>query len=102
MENKIKEFCELITKEQLKQLIINKLDCEGNRLQAVAHYHIAKKYTRVDIGTSGKYMVDNTTQEIFGIKAYGVIHKGHKFGILDTINDYFWGDYRPYKKEAIQ
>jgi hypothetical protein len=21
---------------------------------------------------------------------------------LDTINDYFWGDYRPYKKEAIQ
>ena len=35
---------------------------------------------------------------IFGIKAYGVIHKGHKFGTLDTINDYYWGDFRGVKK----
>ena len=59
-----------------------------------------RKYTKVNIGRSGKYMVVNDTGEIFGIKAYGVIHKGHRFGTLDTIADYYWGDYRAYKKTA--
>lgn len=52
-----------------------------------------KKYTKVDVGSSGKYMVVNETGEIFGIKAYGVIHKGHRYGTLDTINDWHWGEY---------
>jgi len=97
MEEKIlKEFCERITKEQLERLIAAKLDCEGNRIQAVAHYIIGKKYTKIDIGTSGRYMIDNTTQEIFGIKAYGVINKRHNYGTLSTIGNYFWGDYKAY------
>jgi hypothetical protein len=35
-----------------------------------------KKYTKIDVGASGKYMVDSEGN-IFGIKAYGVIHRGH-------------------------
>lgn len=56
-----------------------------------------KKYTKVDVGDSGKYMVVNETGDIFGIKAYGVIHFGHHYGTLDTINEWFWGGYTAYR-----
>ena len=46
----------------------------------------AKKYTKVDIGTSGRFMVVNETGEIYGIKAYGVIHRGHFYGTLANPN----------------
>ncbi len=46
-------------------------------------------------------MVENETGNIYGIKAYGVIHKGHFYGTLDTINLYFWGEYRAVKREGI-
>jgi hypothetical protein len=54
---------------------------------------MGKKYCNVDFGGSGKYMVDLATEEIFGIKAYGKIHRGHRYGTLDTINEYDWSDY---------
>jgi hypothetical protein len=57
-----------------------------------------KKYTKVDIGGSGKYMVDLNDGAIYGIKAYGVIHKGHQYGTLDTIDDWFWGGYKAFLK----
>jgi len=55
-----------------------------------------RKYTKIDVGSSGKYMIDSNGN-IFGIKAYGVIHRGKKYGTLDTINNYFWGEYAPLK-----
>lgn len=62
-----------------------------------AHFHLGAKYARVDLGGSGRYMVDLATEEIFGIKGYGVIHRGHKFGTLDTIRDWDWSDYQAIK-----
>ncbi len=58
-----------------------------------------KKYTKVDVGSSGKYMVD-TDGNIWGIKAYGVVHRGHKYGTLDTINEWHWGEYTATRKTA--
>jgi hypothetical protein len=58
---------------------------------------MGRKYANVDIGKTnrgGRYMVDLETGEIFGCKAYGVIHRGHCFGNLDTINEWNWSDYR--------
>jgi len=56
-----------------------------------------RKYTKIDVGPahnmSGRYMVDNVTGEIFGIKGYGVVHKGHRYGTLDTIEAWNWGGY---------
>ncbi len=57
-----------------------------------------RKYTKVDVGGSGVYMVVNQTGEIFGIKAYGVIHRGHRYGTLDTVDDWNWGDYTASRK----
>lgn len=55
--------------------------------------HLGKKWARVDVGSSGKYMVDIATGEIVGIKAYGVPHLGHRYGTLDTIREWDWSDY---------
>ena len=52
-----------------------------------------KKYTKLDVGNSGKYMVENTSGVVYGIKGYGVVHKGHCYGSLDTIDEYFWGGF---------
>lgn len=98
METKIQDLCDLITQQQQERLRQHSLACEANMTLAVAHYHIKSKYTYIDIGTGGRYMIENSTGNIFGIKAYGIIHRGHFFGTLETINDYYWGDYRAYKK----
>jgi hypothetical protein len=58
-----------------------------------------KKYTKVDVGTSGKFMIDSYGN-ILGIKGYGVIHRGHQYGTLDTINEWFWGEYHPVRIAA--
>lgn len=58
-----------------------------------------KKYVNVDVGESGKYMVVKDTEEIFGIKAYGVIHRGHSYGTLDTIGNYNWSGYSAQPKQ---
>ena len=59
----------------------------------IARTKIGGKYAKVDVGTSGKYMVEMDTGRIFGIKGYGVIHRGHSYGTLDTTADWNWGGY---------
>ena len=62
---------------------------------------MGRKYANVDRGTSGVYMVDLATGEIFGIKGYGVIHRGHQYGTLDTLDDYDWSGYRAVRRERV-
>jgi len=107
MKNSVTDFAELLHAEQVAwgtaqfPNIHEPLD-----YWAVTVKH-GSKYTKVDVGgkhnRSGKYMVENATGRIFGIKAYGVIHRGHSYGTLDEIADWNWGGYVGVKKlEAIQ
>jgi hypothetical protein len=61
------------------------------------------KYTKVDIGPahnmSGKFMVENATGVIYGIKGYGQVHKGHMYGTLDTVDQWHWGNYSPERRD---
>lgn len=59
------------------------------------------KYARVDVGTSGRYMVVMDTGEIFGIKAYGVIHRGHPYGTVDTLDAFYWGGYKAHRLAQV-
>lgn len=90
---KLEYFAGVLEREQLQDLIMMKGDCEANRINRRVTIKVGDKYTRVDVGRSGKYMVDNATGEIFGIKRYGVIHRGHHYGTLDTVDQYYWGGY---------
>lgn len=67
-----------------------------------ASIKMGKKYAKVDIGGSGKYMVELATGMIFGIKGYGVIHRGHQYGTLETIEDYNWGGYTAIRRELVK
>ncbi len=93
LEAKLEAFRAVLERDQLANLIRHDVNCETNRNNCKCSVKIGGKYARVDVGNSGKYMVPLDTGEIFGIKAYGVIHRGHRFGTLDTIADYEWGEY---------
>lgn len=94
--NKLELLAAKVEADTLDNLKRTGLDCEANRLNAKTSIKPGKKYTKVDVGSSGKYMVD-AEGNIFGIKAYGVIHTGHQYGTLDTINEWYWGQYRAVK-----
>ena len=83
---------------QLAALVRNNVDCEANRTNCICTVKANKKYANVDVGRSGRYMVELATGEIFGIKAYGVIHRGHQYGTLDTLADFDWSGYRAVRK----
>jgi hypothetical protein len=57
------------------------------------------KYTKIDLGDhgsmAGHLMVELATGNVYGIKAYGKVHKGHQYGTLDTTGDFYWGDFYP-------
>ena len=97
MENldaKLEAFRARLEADQLEGLKRHSVDCEPNRQGVKCWIKMGGKYAHINVGNSGKYMVVLATGEIFGIKAYGVIHRGHAFGTLDTIADYEWGEYR--------
>ena len=94
--NKLQEFAAIVEKQQIENLNVRDLSCEANIQNCRTRIILGRKYTKVDVGNSGKFMVD-TGENIFGIKGYGVIHRGKRYGTLDTIGNYFWGDYSPIK-----
>jgi hypothetical protein len=97
-QEQLQQLADLITKEQQEDLIASGLGCEANLQSAIAYIKAGRKYTKIDVGSSGKYMVENSTGRIYGIKAYGQVHLGHYYGTLDTIDQYHWGRYYAAKK----
>lgn len=99
-EQKLKDFAKLLEADQRDRLVKDKLDCQANLDNTRVSIKAGKRYDKVDVGTSGKYMVELETGNIYGIKAYGQIHKGHHYGTLDTINDWYWGNHKAVKKNG--
>lgn len=102
MDKKIAAFAERVSREGLA-LFVNRYESIPMEMavrDTKAEIKPGKRYTKVDVGRSGKFMIDEDGN-IFGIKAYGVIHRGHCYGTLDTIEDWYWGDYYPRRKQQI-
>ena len=98
LTEKLEAFAILWMNDHIDYLRRAELDCSANIQNGKTSIKPGSKYTKVDIGTSGRYMVENETGIIYGIKGYGQIHKGHSYGTLDTINEYYWGNYTGVKK----
>ena len=98
MKQKIQKFATLLEAEQIGRLVASGLNCQSNITNAKIRVIGGKKYTKVNVGNSGRYMVENETGNIFGCKGYGVIHRGHFYGTVDTTQEYYWGEYYPVKK----
>lgn len=103
-ESRVKAFAALVEREQRARYKTEYPNSPGDLEDSVCtvSVHFGPKYIRVDVGTSGKYMVDRLTEEIFGIKAYGVIHRGHRYGTLDTVSEWNWSGYSAIKRHAYQ
>ena len=95
--SKVDQFAQLLERECLERLHREGINYPGHEQSVKVSIKPCKKYIKIDVGTSGRYMIDNEGN-IWGIKAYGVIHRGHYYGTVDTVNQYYWGDYRGHKK----
>ncbi len=98
----IQELAIKINQDRIKQLKQDYPTMREDMLLDTAQVFVVpgNKYIKIDVGPScnpsGKLMID-TEGNIFGIKGYGKIHHGHCYGTLDTIDNYFWGNYYPVK-----
>ena len=95
---KLEALAKLIEKQTKQRMTADGMTSDVHDRYCKVQVKPGKKYTKVDVGQSGKYMVTEAG-EIFGIKAYGVIHTGHQYGTLDTINEWYWGDYTAKKRD---
>lgn len=77
----IAEFARRVEQAQKDSLVRAKMDCPANMANAKTSIKAGRKWTKVDIGSSGKFMIDPDGR-IFGIKAYGVPHYGKYYGTL--------------------
>jgi len=90
-EVRLERFRALLESEQVMQLLRQGY---GSQIETVrCKVKVGRKYASVDVGSSGKYMVELATSRIFGIKGYGVIHRGHSYGSLDTLSMWDWAGY---------
>jgi hypothetical protein len=99
-QEKIQEFAALVETEQREVIAKRYPGINLDDLHYRAKVTPGNVYVKVDFGGSGKYMVEIATGVIFGIKAYGKVHKGHRYGTLDTINQWHWGEYAGHRKTA--
>ena len=79
----IEELAQKIQDGEQASLRKAKLDCEANLKNTITSIKQGRKWTAINVGYSGKYMI-NPQGEIYGIKAYGVPHLGHYYGTLDN------------------
>lgn len=87
---RVQEFADKVDAQTAMQLIRDGYGAqiESHRVRVT----FGKKFARVDVGGSGRYMVDREGN-IFGIKAYGVVHRGHRYGTLSEIEQWNFGGY---------
>lgn len=99
MDAKITALAERMSSERLDKMRASGYSYPGYEDNAKATVIPGRKYTKIDIGGSGKLMIDEAGH-IFGIKGYGQVNKSRQYGTLDTIESFYWGDYYPRRKEV--
>lgn len=90
MQDKIMKLANMISTQTRERFIRNGFTSEAHEPSFIVNVIPGKKYIKVDVGSSGKYMI-NSDGAIFGIKAYGVINLKKQYGTLDTIDEWYWG-----------
>lgn len=99
----VEEFAALVQQEQ-RDRVRRDYPTSDQWQHEVAVVKPGRVYTKVDVGPehnmSGRYMIENATGRIYGIKGYGVVHKGHYYGTLETATNWNWGRYYARKREV--
>ena len=80
---KIEKFAALVQEQELQALLRFCKSTKGNEESYITHIRPRRKYTCVDVGNSGRYIIEG--ENVYGCKAYGVINRKHFYGTLDDI-----------------
>ncbi len=96
-KSKLQHLAELLAVQTELEFINDGYTYDGGR-EWIINIIPGRKFTKIDVGRAGRYMIDNETGIIYGIKAYGVIHRGHRYGTLDTVDEWNWSRYRAQKR----
>jgi hypothetical protein len=80
--SELEAFRQAVEANEIRYLYRMGWACQANVLSARSTIVGGRKYIKVDIGSSGRYMVEKSTGLVFGIKAYGQIHRGHRYGTV--------------------
>lgn len=99
-DTKLQQFAAILQTQQQIQCKLSGVGCQANLDNCRTRIVPGKKYDKVNVGGSGRFMVDRATGEIYGIKGYGQIHKGRTYGTLDGIARLWWGGYSPRTIDA--
>jgi hypothetical protein len=103
-EQDIHDFAALVLDQQKQRLAkaYSQRQADAEEVQVVP----GRVYTKVDLGShgmfGGRYMVENATGVIYGTKAYGKVHKGHRYGTLETTAEWDWGNYYPERRDGAK
>ena len=100
LNGKVQAFADLLHEQQLAAYLKQYPNSTLAETNTQVFVRPRQKYIAVDVDTSGKYLVVRETGEIFGIKGYGVLHRGHRYGTLDTIHDWDWSGYVGRRKSG--
>ncbi len=79
----VEEFAQKVQEGEQASLRRAGLACEANMKEAITTIKCGRKWTKVDRGSSGLYMID-PQGEIYGIKAYGVPNYHRHYGNLSN------------------
>lgn len=82
----IEEFAKRVQEGEQASLRRVGMACEVNLANCVTEVKPGRKWTKVNVGHSGKFMID-LTGRIYGVKAYGVPNLRRYFGTLDNPSD---------------
>ena len=80
MEN-VKRFSEMLQEKVDRYYHQNYPSLPPDKVKIVP----GKKYIKIDVGSSGRYMFDTENGHLYGIKGYGVINRKHDYGYLPAI-----------------
>lgn len=97
-EDWVKAFAKKVEEDSIERLKRMGISYEGFEKSVATRIRPGRKYVKVDVGDSGRYMIEIETGEVYGIKAYGVIHRGHYYGKVQEFEGWNWGGY--YGREA--
>ena len=96
---KIQALADLITVEQVERLKLQEMDCWANIHHAKTTIaRDGRRYVGIAVGTGMRYFVDKTTGLIHPSASWKTPNLKRSFGTLDSINDFYWGEYEAVAK----
>lgn len=91
-------FCRRVTGDTWQYLKDSNLDCDANQRNAVANWKPGRTFAKIVNGSSTRYFVRMSDGMIFASATWKKYNPNRSFGTLDTIDDFFWGNYEGFAK----